>query len=351
MTSNEGRVKAPPQPSTVLRGHCDAVNSLCFIKLNNVNDNPLHLISGSSDGHINIWNIENRRIVKSFLAHSHSVLSVQYHHSSNRVITFGRDGLLKIWDIESMYSVNDIDQMQALESYHTGSFQFCNASCNKYSDDDNELCDLVITPSSNDGEILIWDIRTKNVVSTIKSDSYGRNVGMVTSLLLQSTTRKCDDDTFSSDMNLLAGYEDGSLSNIDIRQMKPISNISLNQSPILAVDITNDGKYIIAAGADKDVHQLRLNTSSGDINTNKSFTLPNSGTGSLKFRKDGRIFGSAHWDNTVRIYQSKIKPLAVLRYHRESVFAIEFANYDGCSHIFATGSKDKTIAIWDNLYE
>lgn len=339
-----------PQPSTVLRGHVDAVNALCFFKLNNIDaDSPLHLLSGSSDGYVNIWNVGSRKMVKSFLAHSHSVLSISYHKNSNKFITFGRDGILKTWDVENVCGVSD--HTQALESYNTGSFQFCNATCNKYNDIIiNEFDDLIVTPSSNDGEILLWDMRTKNVISSIKSDSYGRNVGMVTSLLLQSTTTTYK-DTMLSNMNLLAGYEDGSLSYIDLKQMKPISNISLNQNPILAIDISKDGKFIMSAGADKDIHQLSLNVSTGDLKMKKQISLPTPGTGGIKIRMDGRIFGSAHWDNTVRIYQSNLKPLAILRHHRESVFAVEFANCIGYHHLVATGSKDKTIAIWNNLFE
>lgn len=39
-----------------------------------------------------------------------------------------------------------------------------------------------------------------------------------------------------------------------------------------------------------------------------------SGTGCVKYRSDGRIIVSAHWDGTVRVFdQKRLKPLAVLR--------------------------------------
>ncbi len=92
----------------------------------------------------------------------------------------------------------------------------------------------------------------------------------------------------------------------------------------------------------------------------------------MKFRCDGKLFVSGHWDGTVRLYDSKkFKPLAILKYveahipnfiisdeymcvflyvyshHRLSVFSIAFApNHSG---MFASGSKDGTIALW-NIY-
>lgn len=99
------------------------------------------------------------------------------------------------------------------------------------------------------------------------------------------------------------------------------------------------------------------------------------GTGAIKYRDDGRIVVSTHWDNSVRIFKSKkMKPLAVLRYilrhlslqlcnlylsfhvnysyryHKGSVYCVDFAppsTVGGIgSGIFATGSKDTTIALW-----
>lgn len=118
-------------------------------------------------------------------------------------------------------------------------------------------------------------------------------------------------------------------------------------------------------------------------------TLAVIGTSCVRYRPDGRLLVSTHWDYTVRIYdQKRLKPLAILRHHRDSVYAVDFAEEDAHSSVynstagdeiapgtetnviangeveegvysadvkskqfsrsvFATASKDCTIAVWD----
>jgi WD40 repeat protein len=84
------------------------------------------------------------------------------------------------------------------------------------------------------------------------------------------------------------------------------------------------------------------------------------GVSCLSTRNDGRVFASAHWDHTVRLYQTKnLKPLAVLRHHRGSVHSVRFSRPyhsgggDSASAeqiaLMATGSKDSSIAVWHLL--
>ena len=51
------------------------------------------------------------------------------------------------------------------------------------------------------------------------------------------------------------------------------------------------------------------------------------GRAGLAVRDDERILAIAGWDGAVRVHSAKtFKPLAVLEYHRESVFAVAFAS-------------------------
>ncbi|KAF1919750.1 hypothetical protein BDU57DRAFT_513012 [Ampelomyces quisqualis] len=50
------------------------------------------------------------------------------------------------------------------------------------------------------------------------------------------------------------------------------------------------------------------------------------GQQSLRLRSDGRIFATGGWDSRIRIYSSKtLKEVAVLKWHKEGVYAVDFA--------------------------
>lgn len=58
----------------------------------------------------------------------------------------------------------------------------------------------------------------------------------------------------------------------------------------------------------------------------KTANTKHSGQQSLRVRSDGRIFATGGWDTRIRIYSTKtLKEVAVLRWHKEGVYAVDFA--------------------------
>lgn len=58
------------------------------------------------------------------------------------------------------------------------------------------------------------------------------------------------------------------------------------------------------------------------------------GTSCVRYRSDGRLLVSTHWDYTVRIFdQKRLKPLAILRHHRDSVYAVDFVEESAYPYI------------------
>ena len=105
----------------MLRGHEDSVNCVSFFSSD-------ILASGSVDGELKIWSLRSRRAVSSVRAHAGSILSVNALHSSSSIISCGRDGLAKMWHIDSQ-SQSSMDLPVA--TFKTGAKHFCNSSCDR----------------------------------------------------------------------------------------------------------------------------------------------------------------------------------------------------------------------------
>ena len=111
------------RPETVLRGHEDSVNCVSFYS-------DEILASGSVDGVLKVWSLNSRRAVSSIGAHAGSILSVNSSYSSSSIISCGRDGLAKMWHIDSQ-SLSSVNLPVA--TFQTGAKHFCNSSCDRSS--------------------------------------------------------------------------------------------------------------------------------------------------------------------------------------------------------------------------
>lgn len=77
-------------------------------------------------------------------------------------------------------------------------------------------------------------------------------------------------------------------------------------------------------------------------------TLVNPGVSQLCIRGDGKLLASAGWDHRVRVFGwRKLRPLAVLHYHSDTVQSVAFSDHQDPRHrLLAAGSKDQRISLW-----
>ena len=128
-----------------------------------------------------------------------------------------------------------------------------------------------------------------------------------------------------------------------------LCSIKSHEQPLTTIDCSAVDDTIITAGADDVIQQLSLEDKGAPSYTPiNAIELPSIGAGAIRYRHDGKLVASARWDHTIRIFEAKrLKPLAVLRFHRGSVYTSEYIKHGSLQGYFVSGSKDSTIAVWD----
>jgi ASTRA-associated protein 1 len=329
-------------PKFVLRGHSDAVNAVSFIS-------DGFLASGGADGSCHVWNFETRRPELSFQPHGDkSLLSVGVLSVSERLVTCGRDGAAKVWDINGLSKEKSAWSRGPDAVFDSGFEHFCGAAT------DSERLDAhtVLLPSSSDSDFVVWDIRQPQ---TSKSSNGGAPI-VIADASRGKPGMLCSLEYLSSQNTAVVGYENGAVHEYDLRTLKCSTvHSSGSESPVMSLCSLHCPRkkrvYMAAGGGGATLSLLQRKTSGVHPTTDAArFNLPEEGTGALALRSDGRLMVAGGWDCAIRVIDTKnLKLLACMRYHRDSVYAAAFALSGRNGHLFVTGCKDGTIAIWDIL--
>ncbi|KAL1521016.1 hypothetical protein AB1Y20_022573 [Prymnesium parvum] len=361
---------APPPPAGVLRGHAAAVTAARFTAADGAGE-PL-LASAGADGELRLWSLRTRRTLAAAAAHSAPVLSL-LPLADGRLLTHGRDGAVRVWDgAAALALVGEL----AVRSY-----SFCQCAGSPAllrgwppasppsppaatpatpAEPAGWSSALLASPSEDAQEVLLWDLRQKAAARTLRPSSAGgeglagRRVGMC--MCLRFVQRQpAEGGGGAQPVELLSGWEDGTLKLFDLRADLPVSSSKLHTEPLLCVDAA--ATYAVTGSADCAVSVVELansNVAEGILGSICQLSIPvtneaqgSGGVSSLSLRPDGKLLAAGGWDKRVRVWQTrKWKPLAVLRQHNGTVNAVDFSS---CSRWLASASNDHTIALW-SLY-
>ncbi|CCI43162.1 unnamed protein product [Albugo candida] len=177
--------------------------------------------------------------------------------------------------------------------------------------------------------------------------SIGEAKGMCMSLCIIQPSSRIENCTISKQC-VVVGHEGGQVEVMDMRHGQCSlfeTEISAEKMPVLSIETVCNGSRIICGTSEQVVIGAELNwnvptfTRVSEIHRCKF-----GGISSISVRPDERIFATTGWDRRTRIFHTrKSRPLAILKYHTDSVFDAAFSPD---SKILATSSKDKKIALW-----
>jgi WD40 repeat protein len=207
---------------------------------------------------------------------------------------------------------------------------------------------LVAVPGTKEGHVDIFSLPSERRIYSVSPAEEGKT-GMVMALRILH---------INSSLYLIVGTESGLTS---VQKLNSNSNrwettyISKpHTQPVLSLDVTSVTPSLTTTSAS----DVRYFTSSADalITLNpiqkldenkplKTSQTKHSGQQSLSIRSDGKIFATGGWDGRVRVYSAKsLKELAVLKWHKEGVYGVAFAEIrSGSSEENANAeSKDAT---------
>lgn len=290
------------------------------------------VVSGSKDGTVKVWNLQEGSLEATLIGHSGPVQSVSLSTTSRIVASASKDFTARIWNVRTGACLHVLEG-------HTSIVQKVMMSSKLN----------IVATGSQDGDVRLWNASTGEMSAVLTGEA-----GAVT------------DMAFSTDgQYLAAGYYDGPICLWDPIKFSLLSKLCSHESAVNSVLISDGSRgRIIASGSYDRTVKVSSTISfcskwyleiadQGQIWSVPSGDLIATFLGHTRLVKSiscsfsGARVASGSFDNTVKVWDIGSGELInTLKGHKDALISVAFAGRS--ETILASAGKDRTVRVWDS---
>ncbi len=299
-------LQTQPQLITFLHGHTDWVRSVAFSP-----DGSL-LVSAGRDGTIRRWDVAARQSIDPpLIGHTDWINSLVFSPDGSLLASASRDGTIRLWPTASAEPPGEPLTGHNVEVWAVA-----------FSPDGR-----VLVSGDAAGGLLLWDL-------TAEPATFRR---------LEGHTAAVYAVAFSPDGRLIASAgEEQTIRLWDAATGEPLGDpLAAHANWVLALAFNPEGTRLASVGVDASVILW-------DVQARQALgRLQNAHNGWIRdvaFSPDGTRLVTASMDGTLRLWDATSGQLtATLDGHRDAVWSVAF-NADGT--LLASGGQDKAVVLW-----
>jgi WD40 repeat protein len=283
-------------------GHADVVASVAWSPKGRC------VATGSYDGTVKVWDVENGRLLNTLAGHDESVNSVSWSPDGTRLASGSDDETVMVWEAASGRLLN------VLAGHDNSVFSV------SWSPDGKHLAS-----GSRDQTVMLWDAASGRLLNTLAG--HDNSVFSV---------------SWSPDGKRLAsGSYDKTVKLWDPSSGRVLNTLTGHDKLVLTVSWSPDGTRLATGSDDKTVKLWEL--SSGRLlNT---LTGHDNLVFSVSWSPDGTRLASGSSDETVKVWEaSSGRLLNTLAGHDDAVNSVSWS--PGGMRL-ASGSSDETVKVWE----